>query len=66
MDWNGHCNVEYSAGVRCVLYLYKYLYKGPKNSSFFLNSKNDDNEGRDEISLYIKGRFLCSMDAMWR
>ena len=30
MDWNGHCNVEFSAGVRCILYLYKYLYEGPK------------------------------------
>lgn len=35
-------------------------------SAFYLNSDDDADESRDEISLYIKGRFLCSMDAMWR
>ena len=36
LDWNhdGHCNVEYSAGVKCILYLYKYLFKGPKKHHF--------------------------------
>ena len=36
LDWNhdGHCNVEYSAGVKCILYLFKYLFKGPKKASF--------------------------------
>ena len=56
MDCNGHCNVEFSAGVRCILYLNKYLYKGPKKSTFYLNSENENSESRDEISLYIKGR----------
>ena len=65
MDWNGHANVEYAGGVRCVLYLYKYLYKGPKKSSFSIDTDKETSP-RDEISLYIKGRFLCSMDAMWR
>jgi hypothetical protein len=28
MDWDGHCNVEWAAGPKSVLYLYYYLYKG--------------------------------------
>ena len=26
----------------------------------------DDINDKDEISLYVRGRYLCSMDAMWR
>ena len=68
LDWNGHANVEYSAGVRCIMYLYKYLYKGPKKASFSIHKddNNSDNAPKNEISIYVKGRFLCSMDAMWR
>ena len=27
---------------------------------------NDNTENQNEIELFIKGRFLCAMDAMWR
>lgn len=30
-----------------------------------LTDRNEVQE-KDEIKLYIKGRYLCSMDAMWR
>ena len=63
-DWEGHANVEYAGGSRCVLYLYKYLYKGAKKVKVNVTSVNDD-DVRDEISLYLRGRFLCAMDAMW-
>lgn len=63
LDWGGHSNVEYSGGARCILYLYKYLFKGSKKSSLDLRTDGSTN---DEISLYLRGRFLCSMDAMWR
>ena len=26
----------------------------------------DDVSNKDEITLYLRGRYLCSMDAMWR
>ena len=29
LDWEGHCNLEYAASSKCLLYLYKYLYKAP-------------------------------------
>jgi hypothetical protein len=31
MDWDGHCNVEWAAGPKSVLYLYSYLFKGAKS-----------------------------------
>ena len=65
LDWDGHANVEYSGGVRCIMYLYKYLFKGQKKSSFQLINE-ESTSPTDEISIYLKGRFLCSMDAMWR
>jgi len=63
-DWDGHaycdvCNVE------TVIYLYKYLFKGSKKTKFKLNNAEDIPDG-DEIALHIRGRYLCSMDAMWR
>jgi len=41
------------------------LYKGAKKAKLKLTNANDVND-KDEISLYIRGRYLCSMDAMWR
>ena len=63
LDWGGHANVEYAGGSKCILYLYKYLFKGSKKSSLDLRHEG---MAEDEISLYLRGRFLCSMDAMWR
>jgi hypothetical protein len=37
MDWDGHCNVEWAAGPKAVLYLYGYLFKG----SAKVNVSND-------------------------
>jgi hypothetical protein len=65
LDWNGHSNVEYAGNTYCVLYLYKYLYKGAKKVKMRLTNAENVNEN-DEITLYLRGRFLCAMDAMWR
>lgn len=48
-----------------MLYLYKYLYKGATKVKFRLKNADDVNDS-DEITLYLRGRYLCSMDAMWR
>jgi hypothetical protein len=68
MDWDGHLNVEFSSTAKQILYMFKYLYKGVKKQVFKIEEeKNDKNEDNDnEISLYLKGRVLCSMDAVWR
>ena len=69
LDWDGHLNVEFSSTVKQILYMFKYLYKGGKKQVFLINE--DDNDEKEEsndneISLYLKGRVLCSMDAFWR
>jgi len=65
LDWDGHCNVVFAGSTFCVLYLYKYLFKGAKKVSLRLNNADDVND-EDEHTLYLRGRKLCSMDAMWR
>jgi len=64
LDWDAHLNVEFSATVNHILYMFKYLYKGSKKQSFDLEQRNEEQE--NDISLYLKGRILCSMDAMSR
>jgi hypothetical protein len=64
LDWNGHINVEYCGKTYTVLYLYKYLYKGNKKTQFTI-SNLDGVDPQDEITIYIRGRLLCSMDACW-
>jgi hypothetical protein len=66
LDWDGHLNVEFSSTVKQILYTFKYLYKGPKKQTFLIESDNSEEDLDNEISLYLKGRCLCSMDAFWR
>ena len=55
-----------------MLYLFKYLFKGPKKKKYRIQNapksvdNEDDIDPKDKISLHIRGRFLCSCDAMWR
>ena len=65
LDWDGHANTEYAGNTQCVLYLYKYLYKGAKKVKLRLTNAEDVQDD-DEVTLYLRGRFLCAMDAMWR
>ena len=64
-DWNGHANVEFAGSTYTVIYLYKYLFKGSKKVKMRLDNA-DDIPNDDEISLYLRGRYLCSMDCYWR
>jgi len=45
--------------------LLQYLFKGAKKVKMMLTDC-DDVHNNDEIKLYLRGRYLCSMDAMWR
>jgi hypothetical protein len=63
MDWDSHCNCEYSGSAYCALYMYKYCYKGAsKSERIALESEH----GQDEIQNFIYGRVMCSMSAFWR
>jgi hypothetical protein len=36
--FNAHINVEVSAGIRSVKYLFKYVYKGPEHVATVITS----------------------------
>ena len=65
LDWNGHANVEFAGSTYTVIYLYKYLFKGSNKVKLRLTNADDINDN-DEINLYLRGRYLCSMDCYWR
>lgn len=65
MDFKGHVNVEFAGSSHCVLYLFKYLYKG-RNKVSAVAKKRSDEKTLDSIDLFIRGNYLCSMDACWR
>ena len=64
-DWDGHAFVEFAGTDQCTLYLYKYIFKGTSKIKMRLTNAGDVLED-DEINLYLRGRYLCSMDCMWR
>ena len=69
MDWNGHACCLFSGDTYQMLYLYKYLFKGPdKVKAQLLEEKTlfKDLHKADEIGRYIRGRKICAMDAQWR
>ena len=66
MDWDSHINVEFSGTQHCVVYLYKYLFKGPKRREKIEMHAEQNNDSQDEIKLYIYGQIVCAMGAMWR
>ena len=66
MDWDSHINVEFSGTQHCVVYLYKYLFKGPKRREKIEMHSEQNNDSQDEIKLFIYGQVVCSMGAMWR
>ena len=61
LDWNGHANVEYSGSSYCIIYLYKYLFKGRKK----VTTVKKKDRPKNELEAYVQGRYMCAMDAMW-
>ena len=66
MDWDSHINVEYSGSAYCALYLYKYCYKGAARKERIDLSFEQEQDSQDEIKMFIYGRIMCSMSAVWR
>ena len=66
MDWDSHINVEYSGLAYCALYLYKYCYKGAARKKRIDLSPEQEHDSQDKIKLFIYGRIMCSMAAVWR
>ena len=49
--FNCHINVEVCAGIRCVKYIHKYIYKGHDRTTMVLGGVN-------EIQQYIDSRYI--------
>ncbi|XP_058219883.1 uncharacterized protein LOC131330353 [Rhododendron vialii] len=57
--FNCHINVEVCAGMRCVKYIHKYIYKGYDRTTMVLGSAN-------EIQQYLDSRYIGPPEAAWR
>jgi hypothetical protein len=58
--------MEYSGSAYCTLYLYKYCYKGAARNERIDLGSEQEHDSLDEIKLFIHGRIMCSMAAVWR
>jgi hypothetical protein len=65
MDWDSHINVEYSGSAYCALYLYKCCYKGAARKECIDLGSEQEHDSLDEIKLFMYGRIMCSMEAVW-
>ena len=59
-----HIHVGITFTVNAVLYLYKYLYKGPDVARFAIDLSHE--APQNEFDDYQLGRFLSSSEAAWR
>ena len=57
--FNCHINVEVCAGLRCVKYIHKYIYKGHDRTTMVLG-------GINEIQQYLDARYIGPPEAAWR
>ncbi len=66
MDWDSYLNVEYSGSGYCALYMYKYCYKGAARKECIDLGLEKEHDSLDEIKMFIYGRIMCSMSAVWQ
>lgn len=59
LKYDAHINVECSASIAVVKYMFSYIYKGTKTSSAAVRNS------RDEIRLFSDGRITSAAEAMW-
>ena len=59
LRYDAHVNVEASASITVVKYMFSYIYKGTKSSSAAIHN------GDDEIRMFSDGRITSAAEAMW-
>jgi hypothetical protein len=67
--YNCHINVEICSNISVVKYLYKYIYKGGDMADMHVvpvGGNAAPPHGVNEIDIYIGGRFMSSIEAIWR
>ncbi len=58
--------MEYSGSAYCALYLYKYCYKGASKREKIAFKLKKERDFLDEIKLFMYGRIMSFMSAVWR
>ena len=56
--FNCYINVKVCAGIRCVKYIYKYIYKSHDRTTMVLG-------GVDEIQQYLDASYIGPVEAAW-
>lgn len=71
--YNAHINVESCTSGNAILYLFKYVYKGPTRATIVLANLTQEEGGGDggqrqknEIKDFVDGRFIAPCEAVWR
>jgi hypothetical protein len=59
LKYDAHINVECSASISVVKYMFSYIYKGTKTTSAAVRNAHD------EIQLFSDGRITSAAEAMW-
>jgi hypothetical protein len=59
MKYDAHINLECSASIAVVKYLFSYIYKGSKTSSATVHNSDD------EIQLFSDGRLTSAAESIW-
>ena len=62
MKYNAHINLEACTSMKCVKYLYKYVYKGHDCA----NVQIDEILHHDEIQTFLDARYVSAPEAVWR
>jgi hypothetical protein len=60
LKFNCHINVEICSSIKCVKYLYKYLFKGADHANIVISEKNNE-LGYDEIKWRIGNYFQVNL-----
>ncbi|TKR59316.1 hypothetical protein L596_029006 [Steinernema carpocapsae] len=74
--YNAHINVEVCTSIKCVKYLFKYVYKGHDKANLFVIETNAVEQqpqqqipvvlDHDEIKNYTDARYVGAPEAAWR
>ncbi|TKR58437.1 hypothetical protein L596_029881 [Steinernema carpocapsae] len=74
--YNAHINVEVCTSIKCVKYLFKYVYKGHDKANLFVVETNAVEQqpqhqapevlDHDEIKNYTDARYVGAPEAAWR
>lgn len=58
-----HINVQIATSIEAVKYLYKYIFKGNPQAAFDVV---EEDRILDEVADYLKGRYICPIEACYR